>query len=214
MIRRLYVLLMLLAALLATVLYGFAYVEDHDLPADDPTGKLVHAMRDYLPPVALDGIDRLLLEARSRRIDVRWAFLATFLFFYVQFYLRRRPRPRTEREAELLRRKRARARRAQVRGLFLALLLVTLLVGAVEWIRVSPEDQVQVLGRYTILRGEPEAFRRNVYHYALLLMVAHLLAYIFLTWLLLGFAAMRARRREARVARAPAPPAATADAGS
>jgi hypothetical protein len=200
MIRRLYVLLMLLCTLLATVVYGFAYVRGHELPATDPTGKVIQAMEDYLPPVTLQWVDRVLEEARVRQIDVRWAFLACFLLFYVQFYLRRRPRPRTEREAELLRRKRGRARRAQVRGLFLAVLLVTVLVGVVEWIRLCPEDQIQVFGRYTIMRGEPEAFRRNVYHYALLLVVAHLLAYILLTWLLLGFAALRGRRREGRVA--------------
>jgi hypothetical protein len=43
-------------------------------------------------------------------------------------------------------------------------------------------------------RGDPDSFARTTYHYALLLAVAHLAAYILLTWVLLGFAARRRRR--------------------
>lgn len=185
MIRRLYLLLLLGLTLLGLGIYAFVYAAREDVPEEDPTRRIVTQVEDSLPAQVRAGTSRLLDEATERGIDCRWAFLIIFLLFYVQFFIRGRVRAR----------KRKKRLTSQVKIFFLAILLATIMVAVVEWVSIYPTNQIHILGA-VLDRGDGPTFRRNVYHYGLLLGVAHLVAYILFTWLVLGAGARRAKKRQ------------------
>jgi len=210
MLRRVYILALILATVAATLLYLRVYALTPGVPADDPV-RATSAMADQLAPTwARSALDGVIVKVEERVGDVRMTFLIIFLLFYLQFYLRKRPRPKDERAAEQAARRRARAFSTQVKMFFVATLLVAAIFFGVELLARASSSVISILG-IEIQRGDAVTFRRNAYHYGLLLAVGHLLAYMLITWVMLGFVARKSRiaqeraqkRNEALAARAP-----------